>query len=185
MIAHLKYRPSGDVLIISRISSGSLMRHRDIQMIDLFNRLFFLNTWSLWTANLRASVHKMSAIQSLDDCFAVRFAHCGLVNMGQVTELWLSCYLVLLSIDSKTRKQDSCSSVTWPISSWTLVNCLRLCFVGCWMTRHNLEQCWCIVNRTLRIKPLLHLTQNASFCSQIYIWNVVCKMLAILQAPMF
>ena len=25
------------------------------------------------------------------------------VYMGQVTELWLSCYLVLLSIDSKTR----------------------------------------------------------------------------------
>ena len=24
-------------------------------------------------------------------------------NMGQVKELWLSCYLVLLSIDSKTR----------------------------------------------------------------------------------
>ena len=26
-----------------------------------------------------------------------------LLNMGQVTKLWLSCYLVLLSIDSKTR----------------------------------------------------------------------------------
>ena len=26
------------------------------------------------------------------------------INMGQVMELWLSCYLVLLSIDSKTRK---------------------------------------------------------------------------------
>ena len=25
------------------------------------------------------------------------------IYMGQVTELWLSCYLVLLSIDSKTR----------------------------------------------------------------------------------
>ena len=24
-------------------------------------------------------------------------------NMGQVMELWLSCYLILLSIDSKTR----------------------------------------------------------------------------------
>ena len=37
------------------------------------------------------------------------------IYMGQVTELWLSCYLVLLSIDSKTRWQDSRSSVTWPI----------------------------------------------------------------------
>ena len=35
--------------------------------------------------------------------------------MGQVTKLWLSCYLVLLSIDSKTRQQDSRSFVTWPI----------------------------------------------------------------------
>ena len=35
--------------------------------------------------------------------------------MGQVTELWLSCYLVLLSIDSKTRWEDSHSSVTLPI----------------------------------------------------------------------
>ena len=37
------------------------------------------------------------------------------LNMGQVTKLRLSCYLVLLSIDSKTRSQDSQSSVTWPI----------------------------------------------------------------------
>ena len=41
--------------------------------------------------------------------------------MGQVTNLRLSCYLVLLSIDSKTRWQDSRSFVTWPI----LVYCLN------------------------------------------------------------
>ena len=35
--------------------------------------------------------------------------------MGQVMKLRLSCYLVLLSIDSKTRLQDSHSLVTWPI----------------------------------------------------------------------
>ena len=35
--------------------------------------------------------------------------------MGQVTELQLSCYLVLLSADSKTRKQDNRTFVTWPI----------------------------------------------------------------------
>ena len=35
--------------------------------------------------------------------------------MGQVSKLWLSCYLVLLSIDSKTRQQDSHSFATWPI----------------------------------------------------------------------
>ena len=43
--------------------------------------------------------------------------------MGQVRELWLSCYLVLLSIDSKTRKQDNHSSVTWP--KWYLI-----CYLG-------------------------------------------------------
>ena len=35
--------------------------------------------------------------------------------MSQVMELWLSSYLVLLLIDSKTSKQDSNSSMTWPI----------------------------------------------------------------------
>ena len=35
--------------------------------------------------------------------------------MGQVTKLRLTCYLVLLSIDSKTRQQDSRSFVTRPI----------------------------------------------------------------------
>ena len=30
-------------------------------------------------------------------------------------ELWLSCYLVLLSVDSKTRQQDSHSFLTWLI----------------------------------------------------------------------
>ena len=34
--------------------------------------------------------------------FQLRWSR-GYDNMGQVTELWLSCYLVLLSIDSKTR----------------------------------------------------------------------------------
>ena len=37
------------------------------------------------------------------------------IHMGQVTKLWLSCHLVLLSIDSKTRQQDSRSFLTWPI----------------------------------------------------------------------
>ena len=37
------------------------------------------------------------------------------IDMGQVTKLLLLCYLVLLSIDSKTRSQVSHSFVTWPI----------------------------------------------------------------------
>ena len=40
-------------------------------------------------------------------------------------ELRLSCYLVLLSIDSKTRQQDSRSSMTWPI--WYLFHYFLLC----------------------------------------------------------
>ena len=38
--------------------------------------------------------------------------------MGQVTNVRLSCYLVLLSFDSKNRKQDSHTFVTWPIWYW-------------------------------------------------------------------
>ena len=48
--------------------------------------------------------------------------------MGQVTELWLSCYLVLLSIDSKTRLQDRHSSVTWPIYP-IIVYIVMLCLI--------------------------------------------------------
>ena len=52
-------------------------------------------------------------------CKLIQIKHNTLKHMGQVMELWLSCYLVLLSIDSKTRQQDSRSSVTWPI--WSAV----------------------------------------------------------------
>ena len=38
-----------------------------------------------------------------------------ILYMGQVTKVWLSCYLVLLSFDGKTRQHDSHTSVTWPI----------------------------------------------------------------------
>ena len=34
-------------------------------------------------------------------------------DLGQVTELWLSCYLGLLSIDSKTRQLKT-DAVPWP-----------------------------------------------------------------------
>ena len=40
--------------------------------------------------------------------------------MGPVTKLRLSCYLVLLSIDSKTRQQDNHSCVTGPIYPYWL-----------------------------------------------------------------
>ena len=36
-------------------------------------------------------------------------------HMGQVTKVRLSCYLVLLSNDSKTRQQDSPTFMSWPI----------------------------------------------------------------------
>ena len=37
------------------------------------------------------------------------------LHMDQVTKVRLSCYLVLLSTDSKTRQHDSRTFVTWPI----------------------------------------------------------------------
>ena len=41
-------------------------------------------------------------------CYGLKLSHYSnaisvRMNLGQVTKLWLSCYLVLLSIDSKTR----------------------------------------------------------------------------------
>ena len=44
------------------------------------------------------------------------------IFMGQVTKVRLSCYLVLLSNDSKTKQQDSRSFMTWPI--YCLLNTL-------------------------------------------------------------
>ena len=41
--------------------------------------------------------------------------------MGQVMKVCLSCYLVLLSNDSKTRKQDRPTFVTWPKCTETRV----------------------------------------------------------------
>ena len=41
-------------------------------------------------------------------------------------EVWLSCYLVLLSVDSKTRWQDSHISLTRPISTTQVFECFHL-----------------------------------------------------------
>ena len=60
---------------------------------------------------------------------------CERTFMGQVTELWLSCYLVLLSSDSKTRWQDSGSFVTWPISPLWAGWCYSK-----WLRSHSLVQ---------------------------------------------
>ena len=44
----------------------------------------------------------------------------GLV-MGLVMEVWLSCYLVLLLVDSKTRWQDSHSFMTQPVCAYIII----------------------------------------------------------------
>ena len=41
------------------------------------------------------------------------------VHISQVTKVRLSCYLDLLSVDSKTRYKDSRTFMTWPICSLT------------------------------------------------------------------
>ena len=50
--------------------------------------------------------------------------------MGQVTKVRLSCSLVLLSVDSKTREQDSLAPVIWPMllgpaRFWHIMACLQ------------------------------------------------------------
>ena len=49
-------------------------------------------------------------------------------------KLWLSCCLVLLSIDSKTRYQDSHSFVTWPIYNNIELIWVRSRRCGCLVT---------------------------------------------------
>ena len=75
---------------------------------------------NLWQQTIQLSSYWCS-ITNGRISFALAESAAGIVvllqlYMGQVTELCLSCFLVLLSIDSKTRKQDSRSFVTWPIS---------------------------------------------------------------------
>ena len=65
----------------------------------------------LATNSAKPSACKMLTTK-LDNIFQSFFGY--QVYMGQVTELWLSCYLALLPNYSKTRQQDSRTSVTRP-----------------------------------------------------------------------
>ena len=72
-----------------------------------------------WYCPLLQIVWKPNRLHHLSECSQMRVDFLwGVKYMGQVTKLQLSCYLVLLSIDSKTRLQDSRSFVTWPIYSF-------------------------------------------------------------------
>ena len=48
-------------------------------------------------------------------CIFSEGSHDRIMHIGQVTKVGLSCYLVLLSFDRKTRYQDRRAFVTWPI----------------------------------------------------------------------
>ena len=54
---------------------------------------------------------------------------CYVQYMGHVRKVRLSCYLLLLSNDSKTRLQDSCTFMTWSIiCTWFGVFCFDYIF---------------------------------------------------------
>ena len=131
-------------------------------------------------------------------------------NMGQVTELWLSCYLVLLSVDSKTRKHDSRSFVTWPICSFLqllfyLINCMVnssrssetsmhqiirpslvqiMSFYLSPVPSHYFNQKWHVFNCILRCTFQWNMKENATiYIQEIDLKMLVCKMASILSRP--
>ena len=72
---------------------GILLQGAKLLYLEIVTKQFFDRYWCFLTIR----------------CLSIMY------RMGQVTKLQLSCYLVLLSIDSKTRYQDSHSFVIWPI----------------------------------------------------------------------
>ena len=63
------------------------------------------------------------------------------MHIGQVTKLRLSCFLVLLTVNSKTRYQDSHSSVTWPIYRYILFHTQgHWIFTACLIMQHHMCQ---------------------------------------------
>ena len=58
-------------------------------------------------------------LQITMDCHLRKGTLIILKYMGQVMKVGLFCYLVLLSIDSKTRQQDSCTFAAWSYYSTT------------------------------------------------------------------
>ena len=60
-------------------------------------------------------VSTTASLHFVTNMVAAMTSSTAMIYMGQVTKVRLSCYLVLLSFDSKTMQQNSRSSVTWPI----------------------------------------------------------------------
>ena len=72
---------------------------------DTFVYIFTLNHQRLWVSSLSPAILAQLGISQFWCIISGILGHETIVidYMGQVTKLWLSCYLVLLSIDSKTR----------------------------------------------------------------------------------
>ena len=68
---------------VTELEYNEIFKHQIYWGIIYFNK-----SYTLITVNTDIAGHSFHNTQA---------------DMGQVTKLWLSCYLVLLSIDSKTR----------------------------------------------------------------------------------
>ena len=99
--------------------------------------------------------------------------------MGQVTKVRLSCYLVLLSNDSKTRYQDSHTFVTWPICGNKVGHQLiHIWLFISWTVRMNSE----ISNKTMH--KIWNKTMQRHPHSLKCIWKVVYSMvITMLRSP--
>ena len=99
---------------------------------------FFFNMWPVWTIKMNTEWKRFSQNFNHDliNCLwdgsrAHEYGPCNAATWSTHSRiqgvdinspgLWMSplrsCYLVLISIDSKTRRQDSQSSMTWPTYS--------------------------------------------------------------------
>ena len=103
-----------DTLYVRRLSQSIHTDYICIILVSLFlsGGLYFILLSSVFvpyswftSANLRLSsfYHVPSGEMLVAHTWSLLVKENGQIDMGQVTKLWLSCYLVLLSIDSKTR----------------------------------------------------------------------------------
>ena len=76
------------------LRSQTIIRH----CINLFLEYSGLTTEKLWRI-----CYNFKTILGFIFTMGTPLARNSLIHLGQVTKLWLFCYLVLLSIDSKTR----------------------------------------------------------------------------------
>ena len=114
-VSHIACSPSCHIIVDSRTIRKNWHRNFLFQIpgcMYLFSSTVMLCYISpvSFTHIIQGNVSDIGIIRPMKQFWRIHIC----IYMGQITEVRLSCYLVLLSVDSKTRKQDSLTS--WPVS---------------------------------------------------------------------